>query len=243
MSEPTKQSFGHDLGLALRAWRRFPWLPVVSVALTVAVLPEPAWLVLLPAVLSAGWVGTERIAYLRAFRGKSLEAWELWKLTRAFVIRYLVLGIVAFFPIALVLYGVSAAQPLESFAGGRLIALYGLTSLVDMLLTFVTPALAFSTRRVRTALVIGLRMIRSAWPSSAWYVLVPPLALRVVCETLFRTTNVSTSNEIVLAALATLLNLWFKGATAAFYLRHHHVGDNGSAFLTRAEEDGIQKDL
>ena len=51
----------------------------------------------------------------------------------------------------------------------------GLT--LDVALTFVTPALAFRTRRVGEAVSLGLRMIRSDWPSCAAYVLAPPLAL------------------------------------------------------------------
>lgn len=35
-----------------------------------------------------------------------------------------------------------------------------LTMVIDFVLTFVTPALAFSTRRVREALRLGMRMLR-----------------------------------------------------------------------------------
>lgn len=114
--------------------------------------------------------------------------------------------------------------------------MYVLWVVTDVSLTFVTPALAFSTRRVRRALAIGLRMIRSEWPVSAWYVLVPPLAAVLIVQILTRTSDVPVGIQLLTSAFATLLNLWFKGATAAFYLRRHDVGDDGAAFISKQTE-------
>lgn len=104
-----------------------------------------------------------------------------------------------------------------------------ITLLVDFTLTFVTQALAFSTRRVRTAFRIGLRMLRDQWPRSAWYATVPPLAVIILLR-VFQPEALGEPAQTSLGVAATLLNVWFKGATAAFYLRQIPVGDDGAAF-------------
>jgi hypothetical protein len=240
VTEAAEPSFGNDLRLAIAAWRRFPWLPAVSVGLAaIGHLPEePAFLalVLVSLLVTVGWVGTERICYLRAFRGKPVRVGELWRLTRAFLVRYVVLGIVSAIPLIALLIGVSVTDVLtqshsERWLGGFLVVVYVVFAFVDFALTFVTPALAFSTRRVRHAMAIGLRMIRSEWPYSAWYVLVPPLAAVLITQILTLTSDIAIGVQLLTSAFATLLNLWFKGATAAFYLRRHTVGDDGAAFV------------
>lgn len=246
MREANEPSFASDLRLALAAWRRFPWLPAVSIGLAaIGQLPEePAFLLALglaSLLVTVGWVGTERICYLGAFRGKQIRVRELWRLTRAFLGRYLVLGMVMAIPVFVLVIGVALTDaltewPSERLVGGFLVALYVVIAFVDLALTFVTPALAFSTRRVRQALGIGLRMIRSEWPASAWYVLVPPLAAVLIAQILTRTSDVPVGMLLLTSAFATLLNLWFKGATAAFYLRRHDVGDDGAAFISKQTE-------
>ena len=249
MTEAAEPSFRDDLRLALAAWRRFPWLPAVSVGLAaVGQLPEePVFLalVLVSLMVTVGWVGTERICYLRAFRGKQIRVGELWRLTRAFLGRYAVLGMVVAVPLIAILIGVAitdtlTGSPSERWLGGFLVAMYVIFAFVDFALTFVTPALAFSTRRVRRALAIGLGMIRSEWPSSAWYVLVPPLAAVSIAQILTRTSDVGIGVQLLTSAFATLLNLWFKGATAAFYLRRHEVGDDGAAFIPKETQGSDQ---
>jgi hypothetical protein len=246
MREASEPSFASDLRLALGAWRRFPWLPAVSVGLAaVGQLPEePAFLLALgltSLLVTVGWVGTERICYLRAFRGKPIQVRELWRLTGAFLGRYLELGMIMAIPVIVLVIGVAITDaltefPSERLVGAFLVALYIVIAFVDVALTFVTPALAFSTRRVRHALDIGLRMIRSGWPASAWYVLVPPLAAVLIAQILTRTSDVPVGMLLLTSAFATLLNLWFKGATAAFYLRRHDVGDDGAAFISKQTE-------
>ena len=246
MREGSEPSFASDLRLALAAWRRFLWLPAVFVGLAaIGQLPEePAFLLALglaSLLVTVGWVGTERICYLRAFRGKQIRVRDLWRPTRAFLGRYLVLGMVLAIPVIPLVIGVTIADvltefPRERLLGAYLVALYIVVAFVDLALTFVTPALAFSTRRVRQALGIGLKMIRSEWPASAWCVLVPPLAAVLIAQILTRTSDVPVGLLLLTSAFATLLNLWFKGATAAFYLRRHDVGDDGAAFISKQTE-------
>jgi hypothetical protein len=105
------------------------------------------------------------------------------------------------------------------------------TVVIDLALTFATPALAFSTRTATEALRMGLRMLRDHWPRTAWYALMPPLAVVV----LLRVAQAQETSRVVviLSVFGALLNLWFKGATAAFYLRNVEVGNTGAAFLER----------
>ncbi len=254
------QVFKQDLAAALRAWRRVPLLPVLSVALTfvpLVFLPAPAagqrdtdvilgsraWLLVLMSfplgLFAAGWVGTERIWYLRAYRGRTMRPKELLKLTWAFVWRYfllalLVIGVPMFVIFIVVMPRILSRRPIgplpedPAFRTAALI-MFLWYILADVILTFVTPALAYSTRRVGRAFGIGLRMLRTEWPRSAGYTLVPPLALLLGLRTLPESVLGRTA-DLVLSVAGVLLNLWFKGATAAFYLRRHSVGDDGSAF-------------
>jgi hypothetical protein len=237
------RSFLADLQTAFAAWRVAPLLPVFS--LSVAALSqgfsdtviwvgdktnqnvgllglvELAFLVI--GLFSLGSVGTERLWYRRAWQGEGhMSAGEVWSLSWQFVGRYLVLGLYCGAPLA-VIFWIWLAHAFPSrrfspFAGGYLVALYVVFALIDFALTFVTPALAYTTRRARTAIRIGWRLIARTWPASAMYVVVPPLAVLTVARA-----NPGHLNPVVAllpVMLVTLINLLMKGATAAFYLRH-----------------------
>lgn len=230
-------TFFSDLRFSLAAWRRFPWLPPISIALALATLLNGSLtaVAIVALIIGAGWLGTERIVYLRAFRSKPIRPSELWRFTRSFVVRFAVLGVCVGLPLMLlplVLFATGRATGARSW-GVLVFVLYAYTAVVDVALTFVTPALAYTTRRVGNALRIGLGMIRSEWPTSAWYVLAPPLAALVLARSLPEVTSIGVGGALILSASATLLNLWFKGAIAACYLRRHQVDDDGAAFLPR----------
>lgn len=258
--------FTQDLARAFRVWRTTPLLPLSSIIIMVVdralysvTTPGPVgsgqvpevtglvrglllgWIVLLVSVFfTSGWVGTERVWYLRAYRGKAMRPGELWRLTRAFIFRYVVLGLLVFVPMIVafqvaVLWLVRSALvghqsfPSVSTIRTMAIVMFLLNIPLDVFLTFVTPALAYTTRSVRKALGIGWRMLRDEWPRSAGYALVPPLALLLSIQTLPESL-LGRAGEFVLSGVGVLLNLWFKGATAAFYLRRYDAGDNGAAF-------------
>lgn len=231
-------SFWDDLRTSVRAWGRFPWLPAASVALTLTgtLSNGPAWPAgLLSLIFYAGWFGTERISYLRAFRKRPLTRSEVWRLTRAFAPRYAVLGFVT---APLILPGIivlAASRPAHGSADTSGFLLYAnvVGLLISIAFAFVTPALAFTTRRVREALRIGLRMIRTEWPASGAYVLVPPLVSFAIVRFVGLWSDADFASRVLAVTLAPLLNLWFKGATAAFYLRRWEAGDNGAAFIPR----------
>ncbi len=265
------QVFTQDLARALHVWRTVPLLPLCSVILTVVGIliedvsrqrfPEReagpvgsheafdyvSLIVLVPMVadllFTTGWVGTERVWYLRAYRGKATHPGELWRLTLAFVVRYVLLGLLASSPLWLIIFlrvwqvtrttpvGSHPSPPYFSPIEEFLLSLVFVV-LMDVLLTFVTPALAYTTRRVGKALGIGWGMLRDEWPRSAGYALVPPLALLLTSQTLPESI-LGRFGRLVLGVVFALLNLWFKGATAAFYLRRYDAGDDGAAFAPR----------
>jgi hypothetical protein len=227
-------SFPRDFLASLRVWRLHPVLPFLSTLIWAApaFFPDDPvfFVVVLPILLfSAGWAGTERIWYLRAFRRSSIRPGELWGLTWAFVWRFVKLGLLIFvtlLPVLAIAYWNPSLLTL-------LIAILAVP--IDMSLTFVTPALSYTTKSVRTALRLGLRMVRTEWPASAWYVLFPPLATLAAARIL-PASRVGIPGRFGLAVASTLLYVAFKGATAAFYLRRHDVGQNGAAFSENGDE-------
>lgn len=204
----------------------------IRLSLTVSLLFIPV------SLFHAGWSGTERIWYLRIFRGRSLSRQEGWSFSWSFLGRFFVLGLI----IALVLVPVYLltfwsllvrvrSQPgppdLDSLRFWQLAVSTVAVLIVEFVLTFVTPALAYTTRRVTEALRIGIRMIKDTWPKCALYVLVPPFAVTLIARFL-PAQVVEVWWRLALLPGSALLNLLFKGATAAFYLRRFEVGDRGA---------------
>ena len=89
--------------------------------------------------------------------------------------------------------------------------------LTDVLLTFVTSALAYTTNRVRIAWSIRTKMIKETWPASAAYTFVPPITLLALAT--LNPIRLPASVVVLLAVISTLVGLLVKGAIAAFYLR------------------------
>lgn len=98
------------------------------------------------------------------------------------------------------------------------IAFIGYLFVVDIALTFVAPALAYTTPRLIEAWRIGMRMLRTTWPNCAVYALLPPLtllALGTVNPTGFRA-----EVAVIVSVASTLIGLLTKGAIASFYLEN-----------------------
>ena len=116
--------------------------------------------------------------------------------------------------------------------------------LTDVALTFVVPALTFSTRKVREAGRIGLVMIRDEWPGSAWYALAPPLAVLILVRAPLEFGRLGSIGRFATAVAATLLSLAFKGAVARFFLLRPRLADSclaGVVFVTeRHSQAGLQ---
>ena len=180
------------------------------------------------AVAHVGWPGVQRVWYLRAFRGRSVSPTGSVRVWRAFFWRFAALGLVAAVPFVVI---IGVVRP-NVDAPPSWFAIAAISVLVDFLLTFVTPALSFSTRRIREALRIGVKMIVEEWPACAVYVVAPPLALEAVFG-FHVVASLDVTSSRALSAITVLMGLVFKGATAAFYLRRHPCGDEGSAWEAR----------
>src|SRR5438874_2026198 len=112
---------------------------VIAVAASFQEIVGPGgFLVALPAtIFSCGWVGTQRIWYLHIFRGGTLARDLLWRMTLAFVGRYLVLGLLGAIPFSLlVIPTVMAVQGQTA----RALIFVPFVFIADFVLTFVTPA-------------------------------------------------------------------------------------------------------
>lgn len=221
---------------SLAEWRRHPRLPLVTLAvagLTSVPAEGGSGIIAFAALLfSIGWPGTQRIWYLRAFRGKPMPPGDVWSLSwrffgRHFRFFFLIGGLVfgGTFWLVWLANGSRAPEP-------RYLALYfaPLIIVCDVAGSFIMPALAYSTRSVRTAIREGLGMLRSEWPACLWYAVAPPLALAVVGFGLLEPIVGAVAAAAISLTVGNLLNLWFKGAIALFYLRRNEwVPDDGSA--------------
>ena len=256
------RTFAQDLAHALRVWRSHPRLPLLALAIeggpyivtavTYWLIGYPAcnsigedgcgpllavmpWVTFVFTLVFLGWYGTERIWYLRAFRGQQLDRSEFWPLTSAFRGRFFVLGVLAAVTMVPALF---LGLAIGGNTGGVVFIAWMFA--VDAALTFVTPALSFSTGRVFEAIRIGFKLARQAWPASALYIFIPPLALRAAAAS-FASQRSAVVFALVADTLAVLLLLWFRGATARFYLRFIETGENGAAFRSVEGEEEVTR--
>lgn len=238
------RTFLRDAGAALSVWRRFPLLPLLTLTLTLVSFgatrsfgPTGSFIfvafALGVALFQIGWVGTERVWYLRGYRGLSLTPREALRFTRAFFGRYFSLALFTMIPFIAVLIMVSIAVALwVDDPGLRRVIAFSLPILVvDVLLTFATPALAFTTSSASRAVGIGWRMLKAGWPGTAWYAFLPPMAILALTYTRSPENAESGMFWAVASGGAALLNLLAKGAVAAFYLRQYETTDDGAAFI------------
>ena len=234
-----------DLKRSADAIRCAPGLLVVSLLL-IGASEAPlkvtsagvAGLVWLAAVtIDTGFIGTQRVWFLRILRGgQVLRPREIVFLTRSFLGRFIVLGLLCSIPILGVVIFIAVAVPSSHGRAGHIpvgvtIASLGYALLLDAAATFVVPALALSTRSVRVAIREGLRMIGAGWPASAWYVCAPGLTLTVFSAA-FNKNVIGAWPSLALAVVGGAVALWFKGAIVSYYLRVAPVpSEDGSAYL------------
>lgn len=187
----------------------------------------------------AGWFGVERIFFLRRFRQQDLGLIEGVRLVPRFIPRYLLLAVLSILPI----FAIAVAQfvtyrvaPYSLVPGSTFVRIamhfllwLGAWLAIDIVLTFVTPALAYTTTDAIEGLRVGWRFMKAQWPSSAPYALIPMLALFAVSLT--AAAQLPLVARLAVAAASALVTLIFKGATARFYLSklQHEVSSTGSA--------------
>jgi hypothetical protein len=192
-----------------------------------------------------GWPGTQRLWFLRAATGRTMGAGEWFGLTFRYFGRFAVLGLtlVAVGSPLFIAGGIWYAEHTHRLADGTVTApapggwflVIGavITVLLDVAFTFVTPAIVFTSHRIRDAVPVGFRLLVRSWPAAAPYALLPPLA--AVAVSLY--SGLRPAVSIPLVAASTLLNLVVKGATAAYYLRvMPSVGVDGALVLRQPQQ-------
>ncbi len=227
--------FGADFIEALTAWKRAPLLPTLTVLVELLLIaPTGNGLLALPVSLfSVSWPGVQRAWYLRAFEERRLGLRELPTLWKAYFGRFFFTGVIVslvFLPF--ILFAFARFDDSNPSDTAFRVAIGVLAIATDFALTFVTPALAFTTDAPWVAIRLGLRMIRATWPACALYVLLPPLALQL----LFGVSRTFDPLRAVALVASALLALICKGATLRFYIRRTGVVD--STWLGRQPVDG-----
>jgi hypothetical protein len=275
-----RDSFVGDLRSTVHLWRVQPLVPIVAVlilggaglfqslAIWVNHLPAACFSRLnhVPAcrhnaglaaaeavedvliIVTVGWICVTRIWYLRLQRGRTLRLRESITLGGRFFGRVVRLG---FLDVGLwLLLMLPFAVVLRHHRGIVAVVLFAYLVVTDICLTFIVPALAFTTGEARQAIVLGLRMLRSAWPRSAPYALAPGVVLIAMAK-LLPYSHIGVGGAAVLAVATSLLHSAFVGATTQFYLRRVDVPDDGAAtfwkqkeaaqWQARREEDVLQE--
>jgi hypothetical protein len=218
-------AFRDDIRASLVAWRNVPLLPIFTLVLaagSVLTLPShDSLLILLAGLLlgfvSFGWFGTQFIWYQRAFDGQPIHKRELFPLTWSFIARYVRLYFLALIPLFVFVFAAIRWHSFTFESPGWRIGVLLYILVFDVSATFINPALAFSTRKVTSAIPIGLRMIIQGWPRNWKYVVVPGVAGAVLGGAYWL---VPPPSRPVPEILITLISLVFAGAIARYYLRN-----------------------
>ena len=224
------------------AWRVAPQLPAITMILYLPftlqqVHPLFSFVGFLTAVFYIGYVGTERLWYAAIWAGKSLELSTVWQTSWSYWGRYFRLGLL------LIVVTIALSVPLSG-----LYALLGWTGvygqpiyfiipvlLTDIWMTFMTPALAYSTESTKEGASIEWRFLKGQGQRVAWYAATPPLVAVILLQ---RTPpeDLDMEMRIGLSAVAGLAHLALKGATAAKYLRHHEISAEPATSVLREVE-------
>jgi hypothetical protein len=229
------RQFLQDLSWGVRTWRAEPSVPVI-VGLVFATgtysfyIPGIVLFLLFPLRLAViGFHAVPWGFYLRASEGRTLPWNEMTGVIWRYFRRFFRLGVIVLFfaavPLlliaALAVHGksytgsVAKALPLWYWFAAALVSVT-----VDVALTFVSPALVYSTDRAMEALSYGFRFISETWPSTVFYVLTPGITI-VAIGIALPSSTVGVGGKVAIAGVAAVIGFAFKGAIAARYLRGH----------------------
>ena len=238
-----------DLKWSARALVASPWLVILSVALFAIfelgvrhVHPVALWRLLAFAVevFYIGLAGTQRVWFLRKARGIPIRPVEVWSLSWSFFGRYLCLDLLFAGPVLAVLIPLIVVNTHQVVSSTGLVQMTTDTSSLtvafvvlsfvgDVVLTFVVPALALTTRSLKESFRVAWQVTKTSWPNNVWYLFAPGITLVALVGTLPRSV-ISTGGVVALGLFSTLLALLFKGANVAFYMRTMPpVGVDGAA--------------
>lgn len=229
VADPDGPNFGGDIRESLAAWAVAPALPMLACIVS---LVSSAWVLpglrngigglfgFVGSVFALGFVATERLWYVEAWNDGFLSARVVWKTSwrhfpRLFRLGVLalVLGVVPYLLTVgvLTIGGVSAST-------SNTAAIVVAALCLDVALTFVVPAIVFSTTSALQAIEGGWRLLASNWPRNAAYCLLPALTLQFAARAI--PAFAGTSSLAILGVLvAALVDLAFKGAITAYYRR------------------------
>jgi len=212
--------FTADLRAAVAVWSRQPLLPILSVIVWTlpAALPSTGlvtYIGLLWSLFFIGWPGTERDWYRHAFAGEEFPRAEIWRATRRFANPFFRLALIATPLLLAVIFLLPLSRPDPVVT---LVVFVILVFVLDVVGTFVTPALTYTTVSAREAISIGWTMLRENLRAAMPYALTPALVLVFGLRFLL-VPVVGPANSALSTAIAALIALALKGATARFYLR------------------------
>lgn len=178
--------FVGDMRGALTTMGRAPALLAITLALAlVSVLRGPLAIVgIVTSFFSVGWAGTQQLWAARLEMGDLPEP-AIWPTTWRYFGRFFVLGLF-YIPVFFVVtfFALSRRGALDhshrhtSITGGGRVVLAVVVIALEVMLTFVFPALALTTRRVSEAWNVGWRLLRENWRRDIWYAVAPAVTLQ-----------------------------------------------------------------
>ena len=221
---PTTDAFLDDIRASLAAWRKVPLLPIATTVLAVIYAltapPQESFPILLVGLsigfLSFGWLGTQFVWYRAAFDGRPIRPGQLLPLTWSFIARYFWLYFLALIPLFVLVAVAIHWRTWEATSPGWRIGALAYVLVLAIVLTFINPTLAFTTRRVTKAIPSGLRVLVLGWPRNWKYVVVPGVVAAALGGVYWL---VPSPERPVLEIFTYLIYLVFAGTIARYYLR------------------------
>jgi hypothetical protein len=226
--------FARDVRRSLGVWRRDPRLPVVALALAMF---EAVWsaigqstgehgitvigMLVLLALL--GFYGAERVWYVSVERGLRFTWSDVAFFSRLLWGRFFRLALIVLFVSVVPAIAIGAATDNKTFVRTALI-LVGF-AIVDFVLTFATPALAFNDVSAADAVRHSIAVIRTHWPQCAAYVFAPPLAILVAAHA-FPRDSLGVGAILAIDLVVATIALVCKGATVLFYADRYPTLEN-----------------
>lgn len=214
--------FAGDLVGAVRALARVPLVPLITIGLVVlgAALTGQIFFVSLPlSLFETGWAGTQQIWTLGVEVDRPVSTDEVWLVTWRYVGRYFLLSL-SYAPIMILLtYILIWRQDGLVFSDNIRYVFAGPLVLIEIALTFVVPALAFSTRSLRQAFRIGLRLLRRNWRRDFVYAIAPAVTLQSAYTFISPAFDASFAEQVAVGWLLALVALVLRVTIAREYVR------------------------
>ena len=217
--------FLDDVKASLEAWRKDLPLPIVTLLLAAGVavtMPSHGnFAILLVGLVlglfSFGWFGTQFVRYRQAFNGQPAHLGELLPMTWTFIARYVRLYFLALIPLFVLVFTAIRWHTFSFESLSWRISVTAYIVVLDVAGTFISPTLAYSTRKVVKAVPLGLQMLVRGWPGDWKYAVVPGVAVAALGGAYWL---LPSPGRPVLEILIALISLMFAGAIARYFLRN-----------------------